>query len=103
MPSVPGKTTWQIRGSTFQSEAGFGFGFAHRVKANMPLNIVGGYAMAAAARSTPLCRRWLRVLMLGSGENKLALIRAPAERSVPFSVGLGGKFRAVLLNCNARR
>ena len=28
MPSAPGKTSWQVRGSTFQSQAGFGFGFA---------------------------------------------------------------------------
>jgi hypothetical protein len=31
----------QIRGSTFQSE--YGFGFACRLHASMPLNVVGGY------------------------------------------------------------
>jgi autotransporter adhesin len=43
MPSAPGKTTWQVRASTFQSEYGLGFGFAHRLNTSMPLSIVGGY------------------------------------------------------------
>jgi trimeric autotransporter adhesin len=52
MPSAPGKTTWQIRGSTFQSEAGFGFGFAHRLKTGVPLSIVGGYGNGGGTQHT---------------------------------------------------
>jgi autotransporter adhesin len=52
MPSAPGKTTWQIRGSTFQSEAGFGFGFAHRLNTSMPLSIVGGYGNGGGTQHT---------------------------------------------------
>jgi autotransporter adhesin len=52
MPSAPGKTTWQIRGSTFQSEAGFGFGFAHRLKTSVPLSIVGGYGNGGGTQHT---------------------------------------------------
>jgi len=42
MPSAGGRTTWQARVSTFQSETGLGFGFAHRLRTSMPLAIVGG-------------------------------------------------------------
>jgi len=52
MPSAPGKTTWQVRGSTFQSQAGFGFGFAHRLNTGMPLSIVGGYGNGGGTQHT---------------------------------------------------
>jgi autotransporter adhesin len=52
MPSAPGKTTWQLRGSTFQSEYGVGFGFAHRLPTAMPLNVVGGYGNGGGAEHT---------------------------------------------------
>jgi autotransporter adhesin len=52
MPSAPGKTTWQVRGSTFQSEAGFGFGFAHRLYTGLPLSIVGGYGNGGGTQHT---------------------------------------------------
>jgi autotransporter adhesin len=52
MPSAPGKTTWQIRGSTFQSEFGAGFGFAHRLYTATPLNIVGGYGNGGGVQHT---------------------------------------------------
>jgi trimeric autotransporter adhesin len=52
MPSAPGKTTWQVRGSTFQSEAGFGFGFAHRLRTAIPLSIVGGYGNGGGTQHT---------------------------------------------------
>jgi hypothetical protein len=43
MPSAPGRTSWQIRGSTFRGEVGAGFGFQHRLHTDIPLSIVGGY------------------------------------------------------------
>src|SRR5437870_7442136 len=52
MPSAPGKTTWQVRGSTFQSQAGFGFGFAHRLHTSTPLTIVGGYGNGGGTQHT---------------------------------------------------
>jgi trimeric autotransporter adhesin len=52
MPSAPGKTTWQIRGSTFQNEFGAGFGFAHRLYTDTPLNIVGGYGNGGGNQHT---------------------------------------------------
>ena len=52
MPSAPGKTTWQVRGSTFQSQTGFGFGFAHRLNTGIPLSIVGGYGNGGGNQHT---------------------------------------------------
>jgi hypothetical protein len=52
MPSAPGKTTWQIRGSVFQSEFGVGLGFAHRLNTSIPLNIVGGYGNGGGREHT---------------------------------------------------
>ena len=52
MPSAPGKTTWQIRGSVFQSEYGLGVGFAHRLNTAMPLSIVGGYGNGGGNQHT---------------------------------------------------
>ena len=52
MPSAPGKTSWQVRGSTFQSQTGFGFGFAHRLHTSMPLSIVGGYGNGGGTQHT---------------------------------------------------
>lgn len=52
MPSAPGKTTWQMRGSTFQNEYGVGFGFAHRLRTAMPLNVVGGYGNGGGVEHT---------------------------------------------------
>jgi len=52
MPSAPGKTSWQVRGSTFQSQAGFGFGFAHRLHTSTPLTIVGGYGNGGGTQHT---------------------------------------------------
>ena len=52
MPSAPGKVTWQVRGSTFQSEYGVGFGFAYRLHTNMPLNVVGGYGNGGGNQHT---------------------------------------------------
>jgi trimeric autotransporter adhesin len=52
MPSAPGKTTWQVRGSNFQSQTGFGFGFAHRLNTGMPLSIVGGYGNGGGTQHT---------------------------------------------------
>ncbi|RAI29226.1 adhesin, partial [Rhodoplanes elegans] len=43
MPSGPGKTTWQVRGSTFNGEFGVGFGMAHRLTTTTPLAVVAGY------------------------------------------------------------
>ncbi|MGA7809139.1 hypothetical protein [Bradyrhizobium sp.] len=40
MPSAPGKTTWQVRASTFQGETGFGA--AHRLPAAVPLDVIAG-------------------------------------------------------------
>jgi autotransporter adhesin len=52
MPSAPGKVTWQIRGSTFQSEYGVGVGFAYRLHTSMPLNVVGGYGNGGGNQHT---------------------------------------------------
>jgi trimeric autotransporter adhesin len=52
MPSAPGKTTWQIRGSTFQSEYGIGVGFAYRLHTSMPFNVVGGYGNGGGREHT---------------------------------------------------
>jgi autotransporter adhesin len=52
MPSAPGKTTWQIRGSTFVNEYGVGFGFAHRLDTAIPLSIVGGYGNGGGREHT---------------------------------------------------
>jgi hypothetical protein len=52
MPSAPGKITWQIRGSTFQSEYGVGVGFAYRLNTRMPLNVVGGYGNGGGNQHT---------------------------------------------------
>jgi hypothetical protein len=52
MPSVPGHTSWQVRGSLFQSEVGFGFGFSHRLATAMPLAIVGGYGNGGGQQHT---------------------------------------------------
>ena len=52
MPSAPGKTSWQVRGSTFQSEFGVGFGFAHRLYTSTPLTIVGGYGNGGGNQHT---------------------------------------------------
>jgi len=43
MPSMPGRTTWQVRTSTFLGEYGAGFAFAHRLNTRVPLSFVGGY------------------------------------------------------------
>jgi trimeric autotransporter adhesin len=43
MPSLPGRTTWQVRTSTFLNEYGAGFAFSHRLNTRMPLAFVGGY------------------------------------------------------------
>ena len=52
MPSMPGKTTWQLRGSTFSNEFGIGLGFAHRLNSAMPLSIVGGYGNGGGKEHT---------------------------------------------------
>ena len=52
MPSAPGKTTWQVRASTFQGEAGFGFGVAHRLNVNMPLDLIAGYGNGGGNQHT---------------------------------------------------
>ncbi len=52
MPSAPGKTTWQMRGSVFQGEGGFGFGFAHRLNTAVPLSVVGGYGNGGGVEHT---------------------------------------------------
>ena len=52
MPSAPGKTTWQMRGSVYHGEGGFGFGFAHRLNTAMPLSVVGGYGNGGGTEHT---------------------------------------------------
>lgn len=52
MPSLPGKTTWQLRGSAYESQMGFGFGFAHRLNTSMPLAIIGGYGNGGGTQHT---------------------------------------------------
>ena len=52
MPSAPGKITWQIRASNFQNEYGVGFGFAYRLHAPIPLNVVGGYGNGGGNQHT---------------------------------------------------
>ena len=52
MPSAPGKTTWQMRGSTFLNEYGVGFAFAHRLNTGIPLSIVGGYGNGGGSEHT---------------------------------------------------
>jgi autotransporter adhesin len=52
MPSAPGRTSWQIRGSTFNGEFGVGFGFAHRLNTSIPLSIVGGYGNGGGREHT---------------------------------------------------
>ncbi|MEH2609129.1 hypothetical protein [Bradyrhizobium sp. AZCC 1693] len=52
MPSAPGKTAWQIRGSTFQSQYGLGVGFAYRLRTSMPLNVVRGYGNGGGKEHT---------------------------------------------------
>jgi autotransporter adhesin len=52
MPSAPGKTTWQVRASTFQGEAGFGFGVAHRLNTSMPLDLIAGYGNGGGTQHT---------------------------------------------------
>ncbi len=51
-PSAPGRTTWQLRGSTFHGEYGVGFGFAHRLNTGIPLSIVGGYGNGGGREHT---------------------------------------------------
>jgi autotransporter adhesin len=52
MPSAPGKTTWQVRGSAFHGEGGFGVGFAHRLNTAMPFTVVGGYGNGGGTEHT---------------------------------------------------
>jgi autotransporter adhesin len=52
MPSLPGRTSWQMRGSTFQGELGMGFGFAHRLNTSTALAIVGGYGNGGGREHT---------------------------------------------------
>ena len=52
MPSLPGKTTWQARASTFQGEYGVGFGFAHRLPIGTPLSFIGGYGNGGGREHT---------------------------------------------------
>ena len=52
MPSAPGRTTWQIRGSTFHGEYGVGVGFQHRLNTAIPLSIVGGYGNGGGREHT---------------------------------------------------
>ena len=52
MPSAPGRTTWQIRGSTFHGEYGVGVGFQHRLNTAVPLSIVGGYGNGGGREHT---------------------------------------------------
>jgi trimeric autotransporter adhesin len=40
---MPGRTTWQVRTSTFLNEYGAGFAFSHRLNTPRPLAFVGGY------------------------------------------------------------
>jgi hypothetical protein len=49
---MPGRTTWQVRTSTFQSEYGVGFGFAHRLTTAMPLSVIGGYGNGGGREHT---------------------------------------------------
>ena len=42
----------QVRGSTFQSEYGVGFGFAYRLYTDMPLTVVGGYGNGGGNQHT---------------------------------------------------
>jgi len=52
MPSAPGKLAWQVRGSTFQSEYGLGFGVAYRLNTSVPLNVIGGYGNGGGREHT---------------------------------------------------
>jgi autotransporter adhesin len=52
MPSAPGKTTWQLRASTFQGETGLGFGVAHRLNLNIPLDVIAGYGNGGGNQHT---------------------------------------------------
>lgn len=52
MPSMPGRTSWQIRGSTFNGEYGVGVGFAHRLNTAIPLSVVGGYGNGGGREHT---------------------------------------------------
>jgi autotransporter adhesin len=52
MPSAPGKTTWQVRGSVFQGEGGFGFGVAHRLNTAIPLSVIAGYGNGGGVEHT---------------------------------------------------
>jgi trimeric autotransporter adhesin len=52
MPFAPGRTTWQMRGSSFLNEYGFGFAFAHRLNTGIPLSIVGGYGNGGGSEHT---------------------------------------------------
>jgi autotransporter adhesin len=52
MPSLPGKTTWQLRGSLYENQGGVGIGFAYRLNTSVPLAVVGGYGNGGGSANT---------------------------------------------------
>jgi trimeric autotransporter adhesin len=45
MPSMVGRTTWAVNGSTFQGEFGVGVGIAHRLNFAVPVAFTAGVAL----------------------------------------------------------
>jgi autotransporter adhesin len=52
MPSMPGRVSWQFRGSTFKGEYGIGFGLAYRLNTTVPLALIGGYGNGGGVENT---------------------------------------------------
>jgi autotransporter adhesin len=52
MPSAPGRLSYQIRGSTYEGQGGFGLSLAYRLNTTVPLAVVGGYGNGGGVENT---------------------------------------------------
>src|SRR5262249_59739821 len=52
MPSLPGRTTWQLRTGFFQGETGVGVAFAHRLNTAIPMAVMAGYGNGGGSGET---------------------------------------------------
>jgi trimeric autotransporter adhesin len=52
MPSLPGRTTWQLRTGFFEGQAGVGVAFAHRLDTAIPIALMAGYGNGGGTEHT---------------------------------------------------
>jgi hypothetical protein len=52
MPSLPGRTTWQLRTGFFEGQTGVGVAFAHRLDTAIPMALMAGYGNGGGIEHT---------------------------------------------------